>query len=120
MTTPTIDHLLTYPCELVRRTYPESPDEQGEQAATETVVAGVRCELQVAASREELGGAVQITTYRLFLPGGAPLRGWDAVRLESGETLELEGDAARSKSPLTGLAFVEATVRRTDQGEGEP
>lgn len=111
----TIEHLLTIPCELLERTYSSTPDEQGEQTVTETVVAGALCELQQAGSREEQGGAVQITTYRVFLADGAPLRGWDAIRLaDSTAVLELEGDATRAVSPLTGNAHVEATVRRTD------
>ena len=113
MTAPTVDHLLTIPCELLERAYSSTPDDQGEQTVTETVVAGATCELQQAGSREEQGGAVQITTYRLFLADGAPLRGWDAVRLADGTVLELEGDAARAVSPLTRVGHVEAVVRRT-------
>lgn len=112
-----IDHLLTVPCELVRRVYDETPDEQGEQPLVETVVPSVLCELQQAGSREDLTGSVQIATYRVFLPAGTPLRGWDAVRLESGEVLELEGDAFEPRSPLTGRTHVEAVARRTDYGE---
>ena len=61
-------------------------------------------------------------TYRLFLAGNVPLRGWDAGRLvDTAETLELEGDAFQWRSPLTGLgSHVEAMVRRTDYGEGGP
>lgn len=119
--TATLDHLLTVPCQLVRRVYDETPDAQGEQPVVETVVDGLRCEVQAQGAREEQGGAVQITTYRVFLPPGTQLVGWDAVRLTStGETLELEGDASESRSPLTGVAVVEATVRRTDYGEASP
>src|SRR4029077_1191237 len=85
--TATIEHLLTIACELVTRSYSSTPDEQGEQTVTETVVAGAMCELQQAGSREEGGGAVQITTYRVFLADGAPLRGWDAIRLADGTVL---------------------------------
>lgn len=113
-------HLLTIPCELVLRTYAEDPDEQGEQPVLETVVA-TTCELQTAGSREDSTGSVQIATYRLFLEAGTPLRGWDAVRrLDTGEVLELEGDAFAPRSPLTGLEHVEAVVRRTDYGVPPP
>ena len=108
-----IDHLLTVPCELVQRVYSEAPDADGTQAVVETVVPDVRCEVQAAGSREEQGGAVQITTYRVFLADGVPLTGWDAVRLATGELLELEGDAARAVSPLTGIGHVELVARRT-------
>lgn len=113
-----IDHLLTIPCELIERAYAEAANDDGGQDVTETVIAGAVCELQAAGSREEQGGAVQITTYRLWLTAGTPLRGWDAVRLtDTGELLELEGDAFPVRSPLTGTAHVEAVVRRTDYGE---
>ena len=113
-----IAHLLTVPCDLIQRTYPADPDVDGEQVADEVVTAGVLCELQQAGSREDSTGSVQIATYRLFLDDGAPLRGWDAVRIvASGETLELEGDAFAVTSPLTGDSHVEAVVRRTDYGE---
>lgn len=116
----TIDHLLTIPCELLQRSYSEDAGEDGQQAATETVIAATRCELQGAGSREDPTGAIQIATYRLWLTAGTPLRGWDAVRLtDTGEILELEGDAFEARSPLTGNAHVEAVVRRTDYGEGE-
>jgi hypothetical protein len=109
-----IAHLLTVPCELVLRAYAETPDAQGEQPVVETVVATM-CELQTAGSREDSTGSVQIATYRVFLDAGTPLRGWDAVRLvDTGEVLELEGDAFEPSSPLTGHTHVEAVVRRTD------
>jgi hypothetical protein len=109
--------LLTVPCELVRRVYDEDADDAGEQPVVETVEAGVYCEVQTAGSRETSDGAVQITTYRVFLADGVPLTGWDAVRLTSSdELLELEGDAVRAVSPLTGLAHVELVARRTDYG----
>jgi len=111
-----IDHLLTIPVELIRRTYAEEPDASGEQPVTETVSVTV-CELQQAGSREDSTGSIQLATYRLFLGPGQPLRGWDAIRLvDTGEVLELEGDAFEPRSPLTGLAHVEAVVRRTDYG----
>lgn len=110
--------MLTLPCSLVRRVYDEAADAQGEQPLVETVVAGLYCELQQSGAREEQGGAVQITTYRLFLPAGTQLTGWDAVELANGETLELEGDATESRSPLTSIAYVEASVRRTDGEAG--
>jgi len=109
-----IENLLTVPCELVTRAYPETPGADGEQAPIETVVPDLKCEVQQAGSREEQGGAVQITTYRVFLADGVRLTGWDAVRLTtSGELLELEGDAVRAVSPLTGLAHVELVATRT-------
>lgn len=116
----TIDHLLTIPCELIQRSYAEAANADGEQDVTETIVAGVLCELQAAGSREEQGGALQITTYRLWLAAGTVLRGWDAVRLtDTGELFELEGDAFEARSPLTGNSHVEAIVRRTDYGASE-
>jgi hypothetical protein len=119
--TPSIDHLLTVPCELVRRTYGVDADAEGVQPVVETVVPGVLCELQTAGSREDSTGAVQITTYRVFLPAGTPLRGWDAVRLtDTGELLELEGDAFAPRSPLTGVSHVEAVAVRTDYGGPPP
>jgi len=111
-----LEHLLTIPVELVRRTFAEDPDAQGEQPVEETV-ATTLAELQQAGSREDSTGAVQIATYRLFLAAGQPLRGWDAVRLvDTGELLELEGDAFEPRSPLTGDSHVEAVVRRIDFG----
>jgi hypothetical protein len=113
-----IEHLLTVPCSLIRRVYAETPDAAGEQPVLETVVDDVLCELQQAGSREDSTGAVQISTYRVFLPAGTPLRGWDAIRLtSSGEVLELDGDAFEPRSPLTGDAHVEAVAVRTDYGE---
>jgi hypothetical protein len=113
-----IDHLLTIPCSLVRRVYDETPDDAGVQPAVETIVDGVLCELQQAGSREDSTGSVQITTYRVFLAAGTPLRGWDAVRLtDTGEVLELDGDAFAPRSPLTGDSHVEAIAVRTDYGE---
>ena len=113
-----IDHLLTIPCELVLRVYDEAADDEGEQPVVETVVPAVHCELQTAGSREDVTGAVQITTYRVFLAAGTPVRGWDAIRFtDTGEVLELEGDAFELRSPITGDAHVEAIARRTDYGE---
>jgi hypothetical protein len=113
-----IDHLLTVPCSLVLRTYTDTPDAAGEQPVVETIVTDVLCELQQAGPREDSTGSVQITTYRVFLPAGTPLRGWDAIRLEAtGEVLEVDGDAFEPRSPLTGDAHVEAVAVRTDFGE---
>jgi len=109
----TLATLLTVPCELVRRVYAEAPDDAGEQPVVETVVPDALCEVQSQGTREELGGAVQVALWRVFLADGAPLRGWDAVRLADGTMLELEGDAARVASPLTGLAHVELVARST-------
>lgn len=121
MSAITVDHLLTVPCELIRRLYAATPGEDGVQPVAEAVQSDVYCDVQQAGSREEQGGAVQITTYRVFLPAGTPLRGWDAVRITStSEVLELEGDAREARSPLTGVAFVEAIVRRTDYGQARP
>lgn len=112
-----VEHLLTIPVELVRRTYAEDPDADGAQPVVEVLEATL-CELQTAGSREDATGSVQIATYRLFLAAGSPLRGWDAIRLvDTGEVLELEGDAFELRSPLTGDAHVEAVVRRTDYGQ---
>jgi len=115
-----LEHLLTIPCELIRRVYDVDPDGDGGQTRTE-VVEATTCEVQTAGSREDESGSVQIATYRVFLGAEVPLRGWDAIRLvDTGEVLELEGDAFAPRSPLTGDSHVEAVARRTDYGAPPP
>jgi hypothetical protein len=113
----TVDHLLTVPCSLVTRSYDETPDAQGEQLVVETIVGGFKCEVQTAGSREEQGGSVRVTSYRVFLGAGTPLVGWDAIRRDdTGEVLELDGDVVEARSPMTGVAYVEANATKVDEG----
>ena len=117
MTAPAIDRLLPYGCQLVRRAPGAGRDEYGNPVADETVEQ-LRCELQPYGSRDELGGAVQVSTWQVFLPATAPPRGWDAVQVLDGPhpgLYELEGDAAVRAPALTGLPHhVEAVVRRVE------
>lgn len=104
--------LMRHEAALVTRT-PGEPDEYGNPTSTETELATV-CELQQAGAREELDGAVPVTTWRVFLPADAPAKGWDAVRLADGRVLELNGDAWAVSSPRTGeLSHVEAYLTET-------
>jgi hypothetical protein len=113
---PAIDRLCRHPCTLLVRTQDGPPDLYGNPTWQEAQVQTV-CELQQVGSREELDGAVQITTWRVWLPPGAPVRGWNALDVTAGPHVgryELEGDAA-PVAPPTGDAVhhVEASVRRT-------
>jgi len=105
--------LMNRPVTLVHRE-PGAPDEYGDPVPEETEQA-TTCELQLIGAREELGDNAQVTTWRIFLPPDAPARGWDAVRLEDGTTLELAGDAWEARNPRTQEvhhveAYLEATV----------
>lgn len=93
---------------------PDGPvDPYGTPEFTETEIA-TRIELQQQGATEELGDAVQVATFRAFLPATTPLRGWDAIRV-GGDVYELDGDAALWTSPLSGRAsHVEADVRRVE------
>jgi hypothetical protein len=112
---PAPDHLLRIDVELLTRTYPETPDGDGVQVPA-VVAEATCCELQQVSAREDLGGAVQLTSYRLVLPADKPARGWDAIRrVDSGELYELEGEAWQVVNPRTGVAsHVEAFVRRAE------
>jgi hypothetical protein len=111
---PTIDRLLHDDATLLRRSATGPADEYGNPTY-EVVEEPTRCRLEQAGTREELDGAVQVGTWRIFLPLGAPARGWDAVRLADGRVLELQGDAYLAHSALTGAPHhVEAYVRGTE------
>lgn len=92
---------------LLTRSATGEPDEYGNPT-NEVAELETRCELQQAGSREELDGAVQVVTWRAFLPADAPARGWDALRVD-GRVLELNGNAWPVVNPRTGeLSHVEA------------
>lgn len=115
MSAPTLDHLLPYDVELVRRSADsQNVDEYGNPLFTETTTVE-RAWLEPTGSREEADGAVQVTSYRLFLPPTAPLRGWDAVRMKDGTLLELQGDVQMRASPRTGVMHhLEAYLQVTE------
>lgn len=112
---PPIQRLLKHDVTLLRRSADaENADEYGNPGWTEVEQATV-CELQQVGAREDKDSAVQITTWRVWLPLDVPARGWDALRLADGTLLELEGDAWLAASALTGDAHhVEAMVRGTE------
>jgi hypothetical protein len=113
---PKIDHLLPLTVTLVRRTPDYAQTDEYGNPTDDVVETPSAAWLEPMGSREELDDAAQVVTLRLFLPPDAPLRGWDAVRLDDGTTYELEGDAFLRVSPLKGSVphHVEAYVR----GEG--
>jgi hypothetical protein len=106
-----VGRLLQYDVVLRKRTADGPPDEYGNPTYTELEQPTV-AELQQVGAREELGGAVQVSTWRVFLPADAPARGWDSLEVTAGPLVgwrfELNGDAAYVSSPITGLAHVEA------------
>jgi hypothetical protein len=106
-------HLMTLQGTLLRRTQTGPPDEYGDPTWEEVGEPTV-CELQQEVGYEASGGAVQLSTWRLFLPPTAPPTGWDAVQLAgSGAIYALEGDAWLARNPRTGAdSHVEARVRR--------
>ena len=109
-----VEALLKIPATLLLREPDDSPDPYGNPGWTETEQTTL-CELQQTAEFEELGATVQATTFRVFLPADAPLRGWDALRLEDGTIYELAGDAALWTNPRSGVAsHVEGSVRRVE------
>lgn len=114
-TAPPIRGLLKHDVTLLRRSVdPANADEYGNPGWTEVEQATV-CELQQVGAREDKDTAVQITTWRVYLPPDAPARGWDALRLDDGTLLELEGDAWLAASARTGVSHhVEAMVRGTE------
>ena len=102
---------------LLSRT-PGAADEYGDPVDVVAETA-TQCELQLVGTREEHEGAVQVTTWRAFLPKSAPVRGWDALRLDNGALLglpngtlfELRGDPALVVNPrLARSDHVEAYV----------
>lgn len=114
MSAPAIDRLLPYSATLLRRSPTGPVDEYGDPTFEE-VEQATRCELQQSGSREDADAAVQIVTWRVWLPPDAPARGWDALRLDDGRLLELEGDAFAVRNPRTGIVHhVEAFARGTE------
>jgi hypothetical protein len=110
----TIDQLLRTDCTLLARTQDGPPDEYGNPTWVEAEQP-TRCELQQAGASEELGDAVQVARWRLFLPADAPARGWDAIRLDDGTVLQLAGDAWPVRNLLTDtVSHVEAEVLRVE------
>lgn len=114
-TAPSILGLLKVSVTLLKRSAdPAAADEYGNPGWT-VVEQQTTAEIQQIGSREANDAAVQIATYRVWLPADAPARGWDALRLEDGTVLELEGDAWLAVNPRTGVAHhVEAMVRRVE------
>jgi hypothetical protein len=114
VTTATFDRLLRTPVTLLTRTGSPTPDEFGEQTDDVDEVETF-AHLQQDTAAELHGGAVQDTAWRVWLPADAPAKGWDALRLEDGTVLELDGDAWPVENPRAGgVHHVEARVRRVD------
>jgi hypothetical protein len=108
VSSPTIDRYLQHEATLVVRTHAGGVDEYGNPTSVESELA-TRCEIQQAGAREELDGAVQVVTWRVFLPADVPAKGWDLLRLADGRELELRGHAWAVVNPRTGeLSHVEA------------
>ena len=88
----TVEALMQTPCTLLARTQDGPADEYGnptwQEAEQET-----RCGIEQAGASEELGDAVQVTRWRVYLPADAPAEGWDVIRLANGTTLQLAGNA---------------------------
>jgi hypothetical protein len=109
-----VETMLKTPCTLVTRTQDGPPDEYGNPTWTE-VERPTMCELQQAGATEEIGDAVQASRWRVFLPADAPVRGWDAIRLDDGTLLELAGDAWPVRNLLTdAVSHVEAEALRIE------
>lgn len=104
------ERLLKRPVTLVTRTAGAvGPD--GEQVVVEERLETI-CELQQSGSHEEGEGALNVTTWRVWLPAGTPAAGWDALELADGQLLELDGDPWRVVVPRTGVEHhVEALAR---------
>ena len=113
--TPRPDHLMVQSGVLVRRTYDGPPDAYGDPTWLEERTP-TRCALLQEGSREDQGGQVQLSSWRLFLPAEAPCRGWDALELDGDAvTYELDGDAWQVLSLLSGEpSHVEARVTRAE------
>jgi hypothetical protein len=116
-----VEALMPHSVTLLKRT-PGAPDEYGDPI-DDVVETATRAELQQVGTREEEGSALQVTTWRAFLPKDVPARGWDAIRLDSGALLglpdgtifELRGDPARVVNPRRAIgdhveAYVEAVA----------
>lgn len=106
-----IERLLTKPCELVAR---QAIDPTDPDAELEDVVVGEStCELQQTTAGEVVDGRVMVTGWRVFLPAGVDLSGWDALRIDD-VLLELDGDPWQVRHPRTGdVHHVEAALRRS-------
>jgi hypothetical protein len=103
--------LMTRQGTLLHRSQDGAPDEYGDPSWV-TVEQGAALELQQEVSYEAEGGALQLSTWRLFLPPYLGVDGWDAVDID-GEVYELEGDAWLARNPRTGEnTHIEARVRR--------
>lgn len=102
--------LLNQPVTLHQRS-PGAEDEHGNPADVEATVATVGFISQQAAS--ELGPeGVQQESYRLFLPAGTPVTGWDAATVD-GTRFEIDGPPWPVFNPRTKTVHhVEATIRR--------
>lgn len=111
-----IEALLPHAATLVARAYVGEPDEYGNPTAIETETA-TRCELQQVGSREENGEALEVTTWRCWLPpetAALDARGWDAIRVD-GRTYELSGDVWGVVNPRTGETHhAEAMLTRVE------
>jgi hypothetical protein len=130
VSTTLIERLLTLECVLLRQRQIGEADEYGDPTWQVIDEEPLPCELQQEQAYEAEGGAVQVTTWRLFLPASAPPAGWDAVsvrvpdpeepeepdveeRALDGDVYLLEGDAWLVRNPRTGVEHhVEARVRR--------
>jgi hypothetical protein len=115
-TAPAIDRLCRHAATLLVRAQDGPADEYGNPGWSE-LEQPTTVELQQAGAREELDGAVQVSTWRVWLPADAPTRGWDGLRVESGPlagVYEVSGDAWQVVNPRTGvLHHVEAFATRT-------
>ena len=110
MPSPT-DRLLVTPATLLVRVE-DGADTYGD-AVYKVVRSDTLCNLQQAGSREDHERAIQLSSWRVFLPPDVQLRGWDAVEVDEG-VYELNGDPAQWRSPVTGVAhYVEAMAVRT-------
>ena len=104
-------HLLTLTGTLLRRAQTGPPDEYGDPTWTE-LGEPIACELQQEVGYDAAGGAIQLSTWRVFLPPTTPPTGWDGITIGA-VTYELEGDAWLARNPRTGIdSHVEARVRR--------
>lgn len=114
-----VEALMPHSVTLLRRT-PGAPDEYGDPTENVAELA-TSAELQQVGTREDAGDALQVTTWRAFLPASAPVEGWNAIRLDSGALLglpngsvfELRGEAARVVNPRLAVGdHVEAYLER--------
>jgi hypothetical protein len=99
------------PCTIIQRSG-DTVDAYGDQTKTDTATASF-CELQPSgAPREDEGGNIGVTTWRLYLVGPVALNADDAVQVD-GEMYELVGDAEQRRNSRTGdYDHTVAIVRR--------